>query len=118
MADSNKEHKDVMIAFVVGGIGLILILLYLFGGTHSAQQNAQGEPLPTVTGTAPQGQNAYNYNVAPYNPDPGLMYGKSALPPLGTGCCDDCGPRNGSAYNNVNVAEYMTLAGFGANGGA
>lgn len=113
------ENRDVMIAFIVGGLGLILILLYMFNGAAPAGTNADGEALPTVTSTAPRGASAYNYNIAPYNPDPGLTYGKSSLPDYtGDGCCNKCGPLVGNQYNNVSVAQFMTLAGFGADGGA
>jgi hypothetical protein len=105
-----KEHHDAMIAFAVGGVALILILLYMFGGAHASQTNAAGEPLPTVTSVGNPNPTAYNYNIAPYNPDPGLHYGKSSIPNIGPGgCCDTCGPMNGNDLNSLSVAQFQTL---------
>lgn len=120
MAEHHKhENRDAMIAVAVGGVALVLILLYMKGGAVGAT-NAEGEPLPALTSIQPPNANSYNYNVAPYNPDPGLSYGRSALPAnnIGGGCCDNCGPQNGQTYNNVNIAQFMTLLGFGTAGGA
>lgn len=114
---TDKEHRDVYIAAAVGGLGLVLVLLYLFGGSApvSAATNASGAALPTATETSPPGIDNYNYNIAPYNPAPLLPYGKSSIAANGGGgCCDDCGPDTGSQYNNVNVAQFQTLLGTGA----
>ena len=116
---TEKEHKDVYIAAAVGGLGLVLVLLYLFGGSQpaSAATNADGTPLPGVAAVAPPGVGTYNYNITPYNPDPLLPYAKSAINPLasGGGCCDTCGPI-GAASGSMppNVAQYQTLMGTGA----
>lgn len=116
---TDKEHKDIYIACAVGGVGLILVLMYLFGGsTPSAALNADGTPLPTSTAQVQPGLTDYNYNIAPYNPAPVIPNAKSVLPsniiPLGGGCCDTCGPDTGSQYNQPNVAQFMTLIGTGA----
>jgi len=116
---TEKEHRDVYIACAVGGVGFILVLLYLFGGSQpaSAATNADGASLPGVAATAPPGIDNYNYNIAPYNPDPLLPYGKSSIAPLasGGGCCDTCGPIGaGSQSMPPNVAQFQTLLGTGA----
>lgn len=108
MAD--KEHRDLYIAAAVGGVGLILVLLYMSGG---AVASAPGPSADTAE-TAPAGQSDYNYNIAPYNPAPLITNGHSALPAVSGGCCDDCGPNTGSQYNNVNTAQFLTLLGTGS----
>lgn len=118
---TEKEHKDVYIAAAVGGLGLVLVLLYLYGGTAQASvaQNADGTPLPSATAVAPPGISDYNYNIAPYDPNPGIQALKTGLNNLanggsGGGCCDKCGPDNGNDYFNTNVAQFQTLIGGGA----
>lgn len=108
---TDKEHRDVYIAAAVGGVGLVLVLLYLFGGASVATVPGSSADL---TDTAPVGQSDYNYNVAPYNPAPIIANGRAALPGIGGGCCDNCGPSTGQQYNNVNTAQFLTLLGTGA----
>lgn len=112
------EHRDVYIAAAVGGVGLILVLLYLFGGNNpaSAATNAAGTPIPGTTETAPPGVSDYNYNVAPFNASPVIPNGKSTVigANSGGGCCNECGPSTGSQFNNPNVAQFQTLIGTGA----
>lgn len=110
-----KEHRDVYIAAGVGGLGLVLILLYLFGGTQSAliQQPAATPDLSGVPGPGD-----YNYNITPYDPAPPISnaapinFGGNSAP--GGGCCDDCGPQTGAQYFNPTVAQYQTLQQGGA----
>lgn len=114
---TDKEHKDVYIAAAVGGLGLVLVLLYLFGGSApaSAAENAAGDTLPSTTATAPPGLSDYNYNIAPYNPAPLIPNGRGAVDNVSAGgCCDTCGPSTGQQYNLPNVAQFMTLLGTGA----
>ncbi|MDE2019925.1 MAG: hypothetical protein KGJ13_06305 [Patescibacteria group bacterium] len=126
-----KEKQDVYIAFAVGGLALVLILLYVFGGSQQpTAANADGSPLPSVGAVSPPNlpQTAYNYNIVPFDPSPGILYPKSALPAnsnSANGCCDGCsgesskcGPTTGQQYFNPNVAQFMTLVGYGNAGGA
>jgi len=114
---TEKEHKDIYIACAVGGVGLVLVLLYLFSPSPaSAATNADGTPLPGAAATAPPGIDNYNYNIAPYNPDPIIPNTKSFLPANnnGGGCCDSCGPIGGGVGLPPNVAQFQTLLGTGA----
>lgn len=113
---TEKEHKDVYIACAVGGVGLVLVLLYLFGGSSTAPAlNAAGQPLQGVAESNPPNIGSdYNYNIAPYTPNPLITYGNQNKDAGGSGCCDTCGPNNGSHFGNVNVAQFQTLLGVGA----
>lgn len=107
---TSKEHRDVYIAAGVGGLGLVLILLYLFGGTQTSLTQT---PTTTPDLSAVPGAGDYTYNIAPYNPAPPINnaapinFGGATAP--GGGCCDDCGPPSGSQYFNTSVAQFQTL---------
>lgn len=105
---SDTEKKDIYIAAAVGGLGLVLILLYMHAGTQTVQ-NGQELPAPNIP-TSPAASE-YNYNIAPYQPGPPIT---QPVPQTvgqieGGGCCDTCG----FGGTNVNVANYLTLLGTG-----
>lgn len=109
---TDKEHKDVYIAAAVGGVALILILLYMYGGTNTAAQTA--EPSDAIA-TPPAAQTPYNYNVAPYQPGPPIQFG-AATPANSNkagGCCDRCGPAIGNDIFSTSVAQFQTLISMG-----
>ena len=123
----NKEHTDLYIAFAVGGLGLVLILLYVFSNSTApaaTQTNANGGPLPTVGAVSPPDlpQTAYNYNIVPFDPAPGIAYPRESIPANENGCgCgggSGCGPQNGQQFFNTNVSQFMTLVGYGNQAGA
>lgn len=106
---TQKEHKDIYIASAVGGLGLVLIWLYLHGGTVQASiTDPNAEQAAPLADTSP-----YNYNVAPYDPGPPLSIAFPPIPDVGggsTGTCGcGCGPDSGGQYFNPNVAQYQTL---------
>ena len=120
MADTEK--RDVYIAAAVGGVGLVLVLLYLWDQTPAPATNAQGEPLPSLVATPPA-STPYNFNIAPFDPAPGIPYARPNINTINApggagGCCDDCGPRNSAQYFNSTVSQFMTLLGYGNEGGA
>lgn len=116
MAD---EKKDMYIAAAVGGVALVLIYLYLYSGSTPTQTNADGTSLPSTTETPAPGLNSYNYNIAPYNPQPGLQLAAQPLTTgIGGGCCDTCGPSSGGSFQNVTAAQFNTLIGYGTQAGA
>lgn len=118
---ANTEHRDVYIAAAVGGVGLVLVLLYLWD-QPAAATNASGEALPSLVSTPPPGGTPYTYNIAPFDPTPGLPGARNIntinAPGGAGGCCDQCGPRTGNAAFNNTVAQFMTLLGYGNAGGA
>ncbi len=116
---TDKEHSDIYIAAAVGGLGLILIYLYMHSSSQAASP-AQASQTPVVAATEPAGVSTpYNYNVAPYDPGPPIVFAAAPLPPpqpganIGGGCCNDCGPANADHFNNTNVAQFATLLGLG-----
>lgn len=120
MADT--EHRDIYIAAAVGGVGLVLVFMYLQGVTPAQAESAvasAGSPLlANAAITPPPDQTAYNYNVAPYTPRPPIQF-PPAIPAVqyqsnsGGGFCNDCGPSTGSQYNDPTVAQFQTLIGNG-----
>lgn len=125
MADT--EHKDIYIAAAVGGVALVLVMLHVFSNQQPTATNAEGASLPLPGATTTGTPSTYNYNIAPFNPAPGIPYPKSSLAtntlpsvasPQNGGCCDQCGPSSGSGYFANSVAQYMTLIGFGNQAGA
>jgi hypothetical protein len=125
---SDKEHRDVYIAAIVGGLGLVLIYLYMHSSPAQLQvADASGSNVPQAAGVAGASipQNAYNYNVAPYDPGPPIQFAFPPIPgsqssggniTIGApgGCCNQCGPRTGNAYNDNTTAQFSTLLGTGA----
>lgn len=119
---NDAEHRDVYIAAAVGGVGLVLVLLYLFGNQTPVQLNADGTPLPSAGATAGP-STPYTFNVPAYDPAPGIPFPRSSLPPneiaqTGGGCCNACGPATGNQFFNSSVSQFMTLLGYGNAGGA
>lgn len=120
------EHRDVYIAAAVGGVGLVLVLLHMFGSNNAQPQlNADGTPLPSAAAAVSPSATPYTFNVPAYDPAPGIAYPRSSLPPNTVtpasnagGCCDTCGPQTGGQYFNSSVAQFMTLIGFGSQAGA
>lgn len=124
---SDKEHRDFYIAAIVGGLGLVLIYLYMHAAPSALQvADTSGSTVPTAAGvaSAPPALSAYNYNVAPYDPGPPIQFAFPALAPIsqpnitlgtpGGGCCNKCGPSSGDSYNNNTVGQFATLIGTGA----
>lgn len=115
--NTDKEHRDVYIALAVGGLGLILILLWLFTPTGAvASETGAGDTYNLLTGTMPPGANDYNYNVPPFNPGPPITIAQPTIPGSTSGNCGcsgassvSCGQMTGS--NPVNVAQFQTLIG-------
>ena len=117
---TKEEKRDMYIAAAVGGVALILILLYV--GTPEAV--AQTASLPDATEAMTAGEsNPYNYNIQPYGGSGSPLY----VPPNGTvqpggvrggnyggGCCDQCGTGTGSSYENPGVLAYLKLLALGA----
>jgi len=107
---TQKEHKDIYIASAIGGLGLVLIWLYLYGGTSVALAVPEDQQTaPPLADTSP-----YNYNVAPYDPGPPISFAFPPIPDVGggstgIGCGCGCGPDTGQQYFNPNVAQYQTL---------
>lgn len=115
---TDKEKRDAYIAAAVGGVALVLIYLYI----HSAPLIAGGAgTLPDATQTAGLDQNPYNYNIQPYGGDGPLNI--PARGPISTnynnlgggsgGCCDACGTKTGSSYQNPGVLAYLKLLALG-----
>lgn len=114
---TSEEKRDVYIAAGVGGVALVLILLYV----HSAPAPGQPGALPDATQAAIAGdQNPYNYNIQPYGGSGSPLY----VPPNGAvqaggsnsssnGCCDPCASKNGG-YQNPGVLAYLKLLALGA----
>lgn len=119
---TDTEHRDVYIAAAVGGVGLVLVLLYLFGNQAPVTTNANGTALPSI-GASSAPATPYTFNVPAYDPAPGIPYPRTSLPPNtlpanNNGCCDECGPSSGGGVFNNTVAQFMTLLGYGNAGGA
>lgn len=108
MAASKNEHRDAYIAAGIAGVVIILIMLYLFGGSQ-----ASASTLPAADATASPDQTPYNYNVAPYQPGPPIAVPPRNLNLGGGGCCDTCGTDQGGAYINPGVNQFLTLLGGG-----
>lgn len=104
---AKNEHRDGYIAAAVAGVVIILIMLYLFGGSQ------QASALPAADATASPDQTPYNYNVAPYQPGPPIKVPPRNLNLAGGGCCDTCGTNQGSSYINPGVNQFLTLLGGG-----
>jgi hypothetical protein len=107
---TDTEKRDLYIAAAVGGIGLVIVFLYLHAGTIVSQN---GQQIPSTVPAATPAQTAYNYNIAPYNPAPPLTVASPQS--IGDfansgGCCDSCG----FGSTNVDVANFTTLMGTGA----
>ncbi len=141
---TEKEHRDVYIAAAVGGVALVLIYLFLNGGSVTPQTVASDTQVPSATATPPPAQTAYNYNIQPFNPGPGLILGDTNIggpgdsfftssytggtmtPPPATGGCSGncgsckqtCGPVTGNSIANNTVGQFMALMGFGNDAGA
>lgn len=95
------EHRDVYIAAIVGGIVLILILLWLYASPAAAQQAAQDDATaPAGVDSTPPDLGGYtSYNIPPFNAGNTNIGGNSnvtGLPNTGDGCCDKCGPAGGT----------------------
>lgn len=116
---TKEEKRDMYIAAGVGGVALILILLYI----HSAPQLEQTASLPDATEMQTAGdQTPYNYNIQPYGgsgsplyvPSNGLVQpGGGSKSGSGSGCCDECGTSTGSSYQNPGVLAYLKLLALG-----
>ncbi len=111
MAVHKDEHRDVYIAAIIGGIVLLLLLLYVWGASVPASAATPGnEPiLPDSVGGVPGlGGDAYNYNIPAYNG--GAPVGNTGNTYFGlpansnNNCCDACGPGGTSP---VNVAPWL-----------
>lgn len=119
MADT--EHRDVYIAAAVGGVGFVLLMLYLYSGNSVPNAGALvADPAsPTgVTVIPPSLPTPYTYNVPPYNPNPPIMFGANNTPANSNSCCDTCGPTSGGQYFDTTVGQFMTLIGRGGEAGA
>lgn len=110
---TKKEHNDVYIAAIVGGIALVLIWLYMQTGVAVAASlpdntTAAGDTVP---------QTPYNYNVAPYDPGPPISFAFPPVPTSGSdninvgGCGCPCGPQNGGNNFNTTTSQFQTLMG-------
>lgn len=118
MPAHKNEHRDAYIAMIVGGIGLIIILLWLFGPSAAVAEALPSQPnaLPSVDGSTP-GLSDYNYNIAPYNPGTPIQYAFPSLypsvPATGCGCGGNesaaCGPVVGASYTDLTVSQWQTL---------
>lgn len=108
MATHKNEHRDAYIAAIIGGVVLILILLWIYATPDAVQKAAQQTdeaPAPAGDTFYPPGVAGYTYNIPPYNPGGTNIGGStfnSGLPGNDNGgCCDTCGP-NGGTYISVN----------------
>lgn len=115
---TDSEKKDMYIAAGVGGVALILILLYV----HSAPAIAGGAgDLPTLISTPPVDSTPYNYNILPYAGNGPLNIpanGRSGSDLLGktgdgSGCCDPCSLGK-QGVNNPGVSAFLRLLTLGA----
>lgn len=125
---NDKEHRDVYIAFAVGGVGLVLILLYLLspGAAVATQAGNAGNTYndnPLIA-TQPPGASDYNYNVPGFDPGPPIQYtGGNLTGGSGSGSGSGCGCDAGGVTicgqatpgSNINTAQFLTL--LGANSG-
>lgn len=113
---TDKEKRDAYMAAGIGGVALILILLYI----HSAPAVAAGGgDLPSVTAMPPVDSTPYNYNIAPYGGTGPLnipAHGRSGQDLLGNGngggCCDPCAG-NKQGYQNPGVSAFLRLLALG-----
>lgn len=115
---TDKEHRDIYIAFAVGGVVFVLGMLYVHGGSQAATvaMDASGAPLPSAGTSVDQpALTPYNFNIEPYNPSPGIVFPANNLPANNgaNGCCNSCGPQTGGQYFNSTVAQFQTLIGPG-----
>lgn len=113
---THEEKRDMYIAAAVGGVALILILLYI----KTPPTLEQPAALPDATQTAVGDQNPYNYNIQPYGGSGSPLYvpPNGALRPGGNssgdgGCCNKCGTGTGSP-DNPGVLAYLKLLTLGA----
>jgi ABC-type amino acid transport substrate-binding protein len=118
-----REHRDLYIALGVGGVALILIFLYLYGGTQQpVATNSNGASLPGLTETPAADATPYTYNVQPYYPNPGIQYvPNNSNTNQASGGCGGCGKKNecfNASSNNCTTSQFMTLIGYGSNAGA
>lgn len=117
-AKSDKEHRDFYIAMIVGGLGLILILLWLFTPSAVAADTGGTSLDNPLLSTMPPGASDYNYNIPGYNPGTPIVVAQPTIPNDASGCgCGGngyaaCGPVTGN--NPVNVAQFSTLINGGA----
>lgn len=125
---TDKEHRDFYIAAAVGGLGLIILLLYLFGGQNyiAPPVTDTQSSIPNLASLPPPDMTDYNYNIAPYSPFPPIKYvggnivnnpggggtisGPPGGPGSGNGCCSSCGP-SGQQNSNMTTAIFQTLIG-------
>jgi len=122
---SDTERKDVYIAVGIGGLALILIMLYIYGGKSvpvTDQTNSDGASLPSVTATPPPDTTPYTYNIQPYYPNAGLPLAANANKTSnGKSGCGGCSSKS-SCYNpssyGCTIAQFNTLAGYGNEAGA
>lgn len=115
MAAHKDEHRDAYIAAIVGGIVLILILLWLYASPNvvsPAQAADATEPAGgggdsvTYPGTQP-----ISYNIPPFNAGPTNVGGTSiggTTSVTGDGCCNQCGPLGGTY---LNVDNFLAATG-------
>jgi hypothetical protein len=108
---TTEEKRDAWIAAAVGGFVLVMIYLYLYGGTTQAVvQPPQDTGVAPGLVSPPLDSTPYNYNVTPYSPAAPIQFGFP--PPANTngGCCQQCATANGFG---VNVQQFSTLLGTG-----
>lgn len=106
------EHRDVYIAAIIGGIVLILILLWLYASPTPAQQAAADDATaPAGSAVPPPDLGGYtSYNIPPFNAGPTNIGGNTnvtGLPNSG-GCCDQCGPLGG---NYLSANDFLAAVG-------
>lgn len=115
---TSEEKRDMYIAAAVGGVALVLILLYI----HTPPQLEQTATLPDATQSAADTgeQTPYNYNVQPYGGSGSPFY----VPPAGAvsrpansnvsggGCCDPCASNKGP--DSPGITAYLKLLALGA----
>lgn len=115
---TKEEKRDMYIAAGVGGVALILILLYVY----SAPAPEQVASLPDATEMQTVDQSPYNYNIQPYGGSGSPLYvpANGTVKPIGGqssnngSCCDECGTGTGSRYENPGVLAYLKLLALGA----
>lgn len=119
-----SEHRDIYIAAAVGGVGFVLLMLYLYNGNAPASAGGVVPDASSPTGVTvvpPSLPTPYTYNVTPYDPSPAIIYGATPAPANSNGngsdCCggQTCGPIGGGGqYFDTTVAQFSTLMGTGA----
>jgi hypothetical protein len=117
---TKEEKRDMYIAAAVGGVALVLILLYIKTPPDAGQPASLPEPAATLAGAGDQ--NPYNYNIQPYGgsgsplyvPSNGLVKPPGSGNGSGGGCCNECGTGEGGSYENPGVLAYLKLLAMGA----